>query len=166
MLRKDFVVTAASDGAEGYYKALELPPQLAIVDIKMPGWDGLRTLKAFRGHHLLARVPVMMLTSDASRPTVLAALQGGANDYVVKTTLSREIFIRKVYRQLNLDPDPVPSSDDTLVTECTGETERTASSRALPADRPEELAVANPSSDRPDRFLDDAALESLIDDWD
>lgn len=98
MLNQDFAVIVACDGAEGYYRALEHPPQLAIVDIQMSGWDGLRTLKAFRSHYLLARTPVMMLTSDASRQTVMAAVQGGASDYVIKTSLSRDEFLRKVYR--------------------------------------------------------------------
>lgn len=102
ILRSDFLVNVASDGAEGYYKALEQPPDLAIVDIRMPGWDGLRTLQAFRSHHALANVPVVMLTSDASRQTVMSAMQAGATDYIIKTTLSRENFLEKVSRQLSV----------------------------------------------------------------
>src|SRR5262245_28607900 len=94
MLPREFHVTTAGDGAEGYYKALEHPPHLAIVDIRMPGWDGLRTLKAFRGHHALARVPLMVLTSDGNRQTVAAATQAGADDYVLKTSLTREDFLQ------------------------------------------------------------------------
>ena len=104
ILRNEFVVMVAGDGAEGYYKALELPPDLAIVDIRMPGWDGLRTLKAFRSHHALSHIPVVMLTSDASRQTVMSAMQAGASDYIIKTTLSREDFLEKVCRQLNVEP--------------------------------------------------------------
>src|SRR5262249_6069947 len=100
ILQDGFSVTSAADGAEGYYKALDQPPHLAIVDIRMPDWDGLRTLKAFRSHDRLARVPVMMLTSDSSRQTVMSAMQAGANDYVIKTTLSCEDFLEKVCRLL------------------------------------------------------------------
>lgn len=102
MLRKDFQVTVASDGAEAYYRALECPPDLAIVDIRMPGWDGLRTLKAFRAHHALCHVPIIMLTSDSSRQTVIAATKAGASEYVLKTTLCRDDFLRKVCMQLNV----------------------------------------------------------------
>src|SRR5207245_9847502 len=78
MLRRDYFVSVASDGSEGYYKALEHPPQLAIIDVQMPGWDGLRTLQAMRAHHALAKVPVRMCTSDARRTTVRAWLQRAA----------------------------------------------------------------------------------------
>lgn len=101
VLRSDFVVAVAADGEEGYYKALEHAPDLAVVDVQMPGWDGLRTLKTFRSQPSLANVPVVMLTSDASKDTVLAAIQAGANDYVIKVSFSKEEFLSKLNRLLN-----------------------------------------------------------------
>jgi DNA-binding response OmpR family regulator len=100
MLRKDFFVSVASEGSEGYYKAIEHPPDVAVIDVQMPGWDGLKTLKAFRAHQLLSPTLVMMLTADASRETVVAAIQGGAHDYVIKTKFSREEFLSKLQRLL------------------------------------------------------------------
>jgi len=100
MLRKDFFVSVASEGSEGYYKAIEHPPDVAVIDVQMPGWDGLKTLKAFRAHQLLSSTLVMMLTGDASRETVVAAIQGGAHDYVIKTKFSREEFLAKLQRLL------------------------------------------------------------------
>lgn len=100
ILRRDFTVSVSSDGAEGFYLALEKVPTLAIVDIQMPGWDGLRTLQAFRSHPLLQSVPVIILTSDASRETVVAAIHGGADEYIVKTSFNREILLGKVGRLL------------------------------------------------------------------
>lgn len=101
VLRSDFVVAVAADGEEGYYKALEHVPDLAVVDVQMPGWDGLRTLKTFRSQPSLASVPVVMLTGDASKDTVLAAIQAGANDYVIKVSFSKEDFLAKLNRLLN-----------------------------------------------------------------
>ena len=85
VLRHDFAVTVASDGADGFYRALDQVPDAAVLDIQMPGWDGIKTLKAFRSHPALARVKVIVLTSDASRETVLAAIRAGADDYIIKT---------------------------------------------------------------------------------
>ena len=48
MLRKDYVVMVAKEGAEGFYKALEARPDIVIIDVRMPGWDGLTTLKQMR----------------------------------------------------------------------------------------------------------------------
>ncbi|MCA9041975.1 MAG: response regulator transcription factor, partial [Planctomycetaceae bacterium] len=98
LLRKDYLVSVASDGADGFYKAVEYPPDIAIVDIQMPQWDGIQTLKAFRGHSALQNTKVIMLTSDASRETVLSAIKGGANDYVIKTSFSKEELRQKIHR--------------------------------------------------------------------
>ena len=103
MLRKDYLVTVAADGAEGYHKAIEHAPHLAIIDVQMTGWDGLRPLRALRSCPALAKMPVMMLTGDASRQTVLATVQAGANDYLIKMTLSRDELLKKVRRLLSLD---------------------------------------------------------------
>lgn len=100
LLRKDYFVSVAADGSEGFYKALEHQPTVAVVDVKMPGWDGLKTLKAFRRHPLLKSVKVVMLTSDASKDTVLAAIHGGANDYMIKTAFSKEEFYEKLNKLL------------------------------------------------------------------
>lgn len=95
-LRREYFVSVASDGSEGFYKALEYPPDIAIVDVQMPVWDGLQTLKAFRSHPTLCNTKIIMLTSDASKGTVIAAIQGGANDYIIKTSFSKTELLDKV----------------------------------------------------------------------
>ena len=95
-LRREFIVSVASDGSEGFYKALEYPPDIAVVDVQMAEWDGLQTLKAFRSHPVLNQTKIIMLTSDASKETVIAAIQGGANDYIIKTSFSKTEFLEKV----------------------------------------------------------------------
>jgi DNA-binding response OmpR family regulator len=107
ILRREYLVSVASDGADGYRKALEHPPQLVIVDVQMPGWDGLRTVQAIRANPALSQIPLMMLTSDATRQTVLAAIQEGANDYVIKTTLCPNELLMKARHLIGLDPSRV-----------------------------------------------------------
>lgn len=106
VLRQDFTVTVASDGADGFYRALDHVPDVAVLDIQMPGWDGIKTLKAFRSHPTLAHVKVVVLTSDASRETVLAAIQAGADDYIIKTAFSRDDFRQKLDHLLDDQPTP------------------------------------------------------------
>ena len=95
-LRKDCLVAVAAEGSEGFYKALELTPDIAVIDVNMPGWDGLKTLEAFRAHPGLKNVKVIMLTADTSKQTVMAAIRGGAHDYVIKTSFSKADFYRKL----------------------------------------------------------------------
>ena len=98
VLRNDFDVTVACDGADGFYRALDRKPDVTVLDLQMPGWDGLKTLRAFRGHPSLADMKVMVLTSDSSRETVLAAIHAGADDYTIKTAFSRDEFRQKLER--------------------------------------------------------------------
>lgn len=100
-LRSEYMVFVAADGQEGLEKGLGHVPDLAIIDVQMPVMDGLRLLREFRGRPQLARVPVMMLTGDASRQTVLAALESGANDYCIKPAFRKEDFLKKVVGLLN-----------------------------------------------------------------
>jgi CheY-like chemotaxis protein len=98
VLRRDFQITVACDGADGFYRALDHKPDVTVLDLQMPGWDGLKTLRAFRAHPALADVKVMVLTSDSSRETVLAAIHAGADDYTIKTAFSRDEFRQKLDR--------------------------------------------------------------------
>ncbi|MBW3538646.1 MAG: response regulator [Planctomycetes bacterium] len=96
LLKNDFEVETAADGAEGYFRALKSRPHVAIIDIQMPGWDGLTTLHAFHTHPALRDVRTIVLSSDATRPTVVAAIRAGANEYLIKTGFSREELLRKL----------------------------------------------------------------------
>lgn len=100
VLKRNYLVVVANDGLSGFTKAKEYPPDIAVIDIQMPGWDGLQTLAAFRKEPSLTHVRTIVLTSDASRDTVLAAVQAGANDYMIKTAFSREEFDRKIAKLL------------------------------------------------------------------
>jgi DNA-binding response OmpR family regulator len=105
VLRSDFDVTVACDGADGFYRALDRKPDVTVLDLQMPGWDGLKTLRAFRAHPTLADVKVMVLTSDSSRETVLAAIHAGADDYTIKTAFSRDEFRQKLDRMFRQPRD-------------------------------------------------------------
>ena len=105
-----YEVSVAAEGAEGYYKALESVPDVAVIDVKMPGWDGLKTLKAFRAHRTLSKVPVMMLTGDASKRTVVTAIAEGTDDYVVKSAFTRQEFLDKIEHLLNRDHVRAPAA--------------------------------------------------------
>ncbi len=160
ILRRDYFVSVAADGSEGYYKAIEHPPQLIIIDVRMPGWDGLRTLQAIRAHQALAKVPVMMLTSDASRQTVVAAIQGGANDYVIKTALSRDELLKKTGRLVNLGPALVNPPDGHAADSPTQQAEKETGKQAEPA-----APAAINGVSATDVAGDAAALQALIDTW-
>lgn len=76
------VVGEASDGEEGVARAEELRPDVVLMDVKMPGVDGIEALRTLRGLDNPARV--LIVTSFTEKRTVVPALRAGAAGYVYK----------------------------------------------------------------------------------
>ena len=76
------VVGEASDGAEGVDRAEELRPDVVLMDIKMPGMDGIEALRRLR--ELANPAKVLIVTSFTEQRTVVPALRAGAAGYVYK----------------------------------------------------------------------------------
>ncbi|MFD7865464.1 MULTISPECIES: response regulator [unclassified Streptomyces] len=76
------VVGEASDGAEGVARAEELRPDVVLMDIKMPGTDGIEALRRLR--ELENPAKVLIVTSFTEQRTVVPALRAGASGYVYK----------------------------------------------------------------------------------
>ncbi len=74
------VIAQAGDGAEAVRLALELKPNLVLMDIKMPGTDGLQAAEILSEH----RIPVVLLTAFSSTDLVDRASAAGVYSYVVK----------------------------------------------------------------------------------
>lgn len=169
-LRKDCLVAVATEGSEGFFKALELRPDVAVIDVNMPGWDGLKTLETFRTHPELCSVKVIMLTADASKQTVLAAIHGGAHDYIIKTSFSKAELHRKLNRLVPgtipegsqlaefVIPDDRDSSSDSTAQASTAEIEAAMSIAAPPG--AETAAALCEASDGIE-----SRLQELIDGW-
>lgn len=76
------VVGEASDGAEGVARTEELRPDVVLMDIKMPGTDGIEALRKLR--ELENPAKVLIVTSFTEQRTVVPALRAGASGYVYK----------------------------------------------------------------------------------
>ncbi|HEY9745715.1 MAG TPA: response regulator [Oculatellaceae cyanobacterium] len=75
-------VTEAGDGAEGVKHALADNFQLIIMDWNMPNMLGIDAVKAIRAAG--NKTPILMVTTEGERHRVIAAVQAGANNYLVK----------------------------------------------------------------------------------
>ena len=90
-----FVVTHAGDGETGLERLPVVRPELVILDLMMPGIDGLevcRRIRALPGDE--ARVPVLMLTAKGDPMDRIIGLEIGADDYLPKPFEPRELLAR------------------------------------------------------------------------
>lgn len=93
------VVGEARDGQEALAQAQALLPDVVLMDLAMPGMDGLEATRRLR--ELLPQIKVLILTQHDNREYIAPALQAGAVGYVLKRAGGREVVnaIRQVYEQ-------------------------------------------------------------------
>ncbi len=88
----------AADGAEALSRIREREPSLVLLDIWMPGMDGIETLRRIR--EILPRVPVVMMSGHATISTAIRATKEGASDFIEKP-LEIETVLNSVRRALS-----------------------------------------------------------------
>jgi DNA-binding response OmpR family regulator len=92
--RNGFEVVMARNGEEALRLAEERPPDLAILDVRMPRMDGLEVVQRFRADPRTARVPVLLLTASVQEADVVRGLEAGADDYLWKPFSPQELGLR------------------------------------------------------------------------
>jgi DNA-binding response OmpR family regulator len=98
-----FFPVAASDGVTGLELASQVLPALVVLDVMLPGLDGIRFCRELRAR---SQVPVIMLTSLGDEEDRLRGLEVGADDYLTKPFSPRELVLRvqSVLRRTNAMP--------------------------------------------------------------
>ena len=79
-----FEVVTAGDGQEAVDAVMESRPDLVLLDVMMPGMDGISTLRQLRSHPAAANTSVILLTAKALPEDRVRGLELGADDYVTK----------------------------------------------------------------------------------
>lgn len=102
--RAGFEVLTAYDGQEALRVARQERPDLIILDLMLPGVDGLDVCRALRKE---SNVPIIMLTARVEETDRIIGLELGADDYVTKPFSPREVVarVRAVLRRAHLQPD-------------------------------------------------------------
>ncbi len=83
------VIASVGSGEEGVRRALELKPDIVLLDVRMPGKNGIETLDSLRVHGVSA--PVLMLTMSSEDADLRAALRAGAQGYLLKDMEPEEL---------------------------------------------------------------------------
>ncbi len=115
--RKGYRVRVAEDGEKALAMIDREPVDLVLLDIMMPGIDGVEVLKILRRKYSQVQLPIIMATAKANSDDMIEALDHGANDYVIKP-LDFKVVLARVQTHLRTkSAKPVPKSGEPTVAE-------------------------------------------------
>lgn len=84
LIRSNFSVDVAVDGIDGVNKAIELKPDVILMDMRMPRMDGLDATRRLKEMELTKHIPIIALSGDIMDSERQKALAAGCNDYDTK----------------------------------------------------------------------------------
>ncbi|WP_426245177.1 response regulator transcription factor [Nocardioides sp. LHG3406-4] len=87
-------IVAVADGAAAIEACQAQRPDLAVLDVMMPGMSGLEAVRVIRNDPALADLPVILLTARAQETDVETGFESGADDYITKPFSPRELATR------------------------------------------------------------------------
>ncbi|HEY4207090.1 MAG TPA: hybrid sensor histidine kinase/response regulator transcription factor, partial [Puia sp.] len=138
-LRRTYTIHEASDGRDGWKKALALHPDLIVSDISMPVMNGIELCKKIRTDLRTQQIPVILLTALTEEHTQLKSLETGASDFIakpfnfevlqsrVRNLLEYKETIKNIYqRQVDAGPAHIEirSADDEFLQSVLSELEK------------------------------------------
>jgi two-component system alkaline phosphatase synthesis response regulator PhoP len=92
--KEHYEVTTALDGEVALAQARRNPPDLVVLDLMLPGIDGLEVCRRLRADPRTMHVPIVMLTAKGEESDAVIGLSQGADDYVRKPFGSKELLAR------------------------------------------------------------------------
>ncbi|MES2276217.1 MAG: two-component regulator propeller domain-containing protein [Bacteroidota bacterium] len=129
-LKDLFFLIEASNGREGWQKALAMHPDIIVSDISMPEMTGIELCKKLKGDKRTSHIPVVLLTALTGESEQLRGLEIGANDYMTKpfnfeillSKIKNILTLRDIYKQtykkqmdVQLQETPLQNEDEKLL---------------------------------------------------
>ena len=94
LTQADYDVVPVLNGREALALAESTPPDLVLLDMRMPGFDGFQVLEGLHAMPHTRDVPVVFLTADHERDSLTRAFSAGAVDYITKPFIAEELLAR------------------------------------------------------------------------
>jgi two-component system alkaline phosphatase synthesis response regulator PhoP len=117
--KEGYQVLGAATGEEALKKVRDRLPDLILLDLMLPGIDGLEVCRRLKGEAQTRHLPIVMLTAKGEETDIVAGLELGADDYVTKPFSPRVLLARLRAalrrRSLPLPPASAPLKADDLV---------------------------------------------------
>jgi two-component system phosphate regulon response regulator PhoB len=132
-------VSIAQSGEAGLSQIEEDPPEAMVLDLNLPGMNGLDVCRAMRRDPWMSRIPVLMLTGQAEEDDVVAGLEVGADDYMTKPFSPKLLTarVKSLLRRRSSNPNPADgttsseNSPESLMVKTLGRCELRVGNRSL-----------------------------------
>src|SRR5512135_3856382 len=107
--KEGFKTLTARDGEDALKATVRERPDLVLLDLMLPGMDGLEVCKTLKADKKTASIPIIMLTAKSQESDKIVGLELGADDYVTKPFSPRELMarIKAVLRRMK-EKDKLP----------------------------------------------------------
>lgn len=112
--REGYQVTCRLSGEEGLTAARTVRPDLILLDLMLPGIDGLEVCRQFKQDERTRHIPIVMLTAKGEEPDIVAGLELGADDYIPKP-FSPKVLVARV-RAVLRRREMAPAGSDAVLT--------------------------------------------------
>jgi len=113
LLREGYDVRAADSGEKAVDLTQKELPHLIILDLMLPGIDGLEVTRILKSNSETRQIPIVMLTAKGEEPDVVAGLELGADDYVTKP-FSPRILLARVRAVLRRKQEEAQETSDVV----------------------------------------------------
>jgi len=110
--KEGYRIRTAEDGEAGLEASERELPDIVVVDLMLPGIDGLEVCRRLRADQRTAHVPIVMLTAKSAETDRVVGLEMGADDYITKPFSPRELAarIKAILRRVSQQQAPLPQS--------------------------------------------------------
>lgn len=108
-----FTVTVAVNGEKGLEVARRINPDLVLLDLMLPGMNGLEVCRALKADAATAEVPIIMVSARGEESDIVSGLELGATDYITKP-FGVKILVARVRSVLRHRVTSIPGEDEPL----------------------------------------------------
>lgn len=114
LAKEGYGVECVGSGEEAVRRVRQTPPDLILLDLMLPGLDGLDVCRQLKANLATAQIPVVMLTAKGEDADIVTGLELGAEDYITKP-FSPRVLIARVKAVLRRQQDAEPSAQEAVL---------------------------------------------------
>jgi two-component system alkaline phosphatase synthesis response regulator PhoP len=113
LAKEGYTVSSAATGEEGLRRARAETPDAVLLDLMLPGVDGLEVCRALKRDKKTEKIPIVMVTAKGEEADIVAGLELGADDYITKP-FSPKVLVAHLRAVLRRRARPPVTSDSVL----------------------------------------------------